>query len=45
MLQSVSGSIVKPKETPQRPGREAMAVAFGLKEVTKPMKHLHTTLL
>lgn len=36
------GLIVKPSETPQRPGKAAIAEALGLYAVMRPIKHLHT---
>ena len=39
-LQSVFGSTVKPKETPQKPGKVAIAVALGLYVVMTPIMHL-----
>lgn len=39
------GSIVKPRETPQKPGNVAIAVALGLYEVISPIMHLHTDCL
>lgn len=43
--QAVAGSIMKPRETPQRPGRRATAVALGLYIVMNLIMQSHVDLL
>lgn len=43
-LQSVLGSMMKPRETPQKPGKVAMAVALGPLVEMRPIMHLQTNL-
>jgi hypothetical protein len=43
--QAVAGSIVNPRETPQRPGRRATAVALGLYIVMNPIMQWQVDLI